>query len=124
MKRDMDLIVKLLTFFEEKAGPEHVEVPPIEGYDKATIKYHLILLHDAGLLRCEPVRSSTSERVIYVIPFDLTWQGHEFVGKIKDEKVWARIKSIVSSKGAALTFDVISELAKRIAFNVISDDKY
>ena len=117
----MDLVRKLLTFFDEKPGPEHVEVPPIEGYDDSTIKYHLVLLHDAELLRCEPVRSSTSDRVIYVIPFDLTWQGHEFIGKVKDERVWERVKNIVASKGGALTFDVVSEIAKRIAFKVVAD---
>ena len=121
MKRDMDLVRKLLTFFEEKQGLEHVEVPPIEGYDDSTIKYHLVLLHDAGLLRCEPIRSSTSDRLIYVIPFDLTWQGHEFIGKVKDERVWERVKSIVASKGGTLTFDVVSEIAKRIAFKVVAD---
>ena len=78
MKRDFELIRQLLIFFEEKQSPQHIEVPPIDGYDELTIKYHLVLLHDAGLLRCEPVRSSTSERVIYVLPFDLTWEGHGF----------------------------------------------
>ena len=121
MKRDMDLVRKLLTFFEQKPDLEHVEVPPIEGYDDFTIKYHLVLLHDAGLLRCEPIRSSTSDRVIYVIPFDLTWQGHEFIGKVKDERVWEQVKSIVASKGGALTFDVVSEIAKRIAFKMVAD---
>jgi len=32
MKRDMELVRKLLFFFEEKPSPEHVKVPPIEGY--------------------------------------------------------------------------------------------
>lgn len=54
MKRNFDLIRKLLFFFEEKESPQHVEVPPIDGYDESTIRYHLVLLHDAGLLRCEP----------------------------------------------------------------------
>ena len=59
--------------------------------------------------------------MIYVIPFDLTWQGHEFIGKVKDERVWERVKNIVASKGGALTFDVVSEIAKRIAFKVVAD---
>ena len=28
MKRDLELIRKLLIFFEEKESPEHVEAPP------------------------------------------------------------------------------------------------
>ena len=104
MKRDFDLIRQLLIFFEEKQSPQHIEVPPIDGYDELTIKYHLVLLHDTGLLRCEPVRSSTSERVIYVLPFDLTWEGHEFLAKVRNEGVWKKIRSAVASKGGSLAF--------------------
>src|SRR2546425_4985001 len=86
---------------------QHIEVPPIDGYDELTIKYHLVLLHDAGLLRCEPVRSSTSERVIYVLPFDLTWEGHEFLAKVRNEGVWKKIRSTVASKGGSLAFSEI-----------------
>ncbi|WP_447962992.1 DUF2513 domain-containing protein [Nitrospira sp. Ecomares 2.1] len=87
MKRDLELIRKLLIFFEEKKSPQQVEVQPIGGYDELAIKYHLVLLHDAALLRFEPVTSNTSDRVIYVLPFDLTWEGHEFLAKVKNEGV-------------------------------------
>ncbi len=115
MRRDFELIRKLLLFFEEKESPKHVKVPPIEGYDESTIKYHLVLLHDAGLLRCEPVKSSTSDRIIYVIPFELTWNGHEFLGKIRDEKVWEKIVDTISRHGGSLVFSVINQLATHFA---------
>ena len=100
MKRDMVLVRKLLFFFEEKETPEMVQEPPIDGYDTLTVKYHLVLMYDAGLLRCEPVSSSSSDRVIYVMPFELTWDGHEFLDKIRNEKVWKRITDTMSAKGA------------------------
>lgn len=119
MKRDFELIRKLLIFFEEKESPAHVEVPPIEGYDDGTIKTHLVLMHDAGLLRCEPIRSSTSDRVIYVVPFELTWAGHEFLDKIRDETVWRKIRGFISSKGGSVAFSVLNELATRLAKEMI-----
>lgn len=119
MKRDFDLIRKLLMFFEAKPGPEHVMVPPIDGFDDLTIKYHLVLLYDAGFLRCEPVTSSTSDRVIYVLPFDLTWQGHEFLEKIRNETTWNKIKETILSKGGTFAFNIINELATRLALENI-----
>ena len=119
MKRDFELMRKLLMFFEEKQSPEHVEVPPMDGYDDATIKTHLVLLYDAGLLRCEPVRSSTSDRVIYVIPFELTWDGHEFLDKVRNETVWSRIRDIIASKGGSVAFSVINQLATRFAMEIV-----
>jgi hypothetical protein len=115
MKRDFELIRKILLFFEEKQSSKMCEVPPIEGYDETTIKNHLVLLYDAGLLRCEPVRSSTSDRVICVIPFELTWDGHEFLSKIRDETVWHKINNLVKSKGGSIAFTVINQLATHFA---------
>lgn len=119
MKRDFDLVRKLLIFFEEKPGPERVEVPPIEEYDDLTIKYHLVLLYEAGFLRCEPVKSSTSDRIIYVLPFDLTWQGHEFLDKIRSDSTWQKVKDTILSKGGALAFNIISEVATKFAMERI-----
>ena len=116
MTRDFDLVRKLLIFFDEKEGPEHVEVPNVgDEYTESQVKYHCVLLYQAGLLNCEPVKSSTSDRVIKVIPFDLTWDGHEFLAKIRAEGTWQRIKTTVTSKGGTLTFTIISELAMKLA---------
>lgn len=112
MKRDMDLIRKLLIYFEEKESPKCIEVPPVEGYDDITIKNHLVLMHDAGLLRCEPVTSSTSDRVISVIPFDLTWAGHDFLQSMRDENLWKKAKEHVLKPGASWTFEILKEWAK------------
>lgn len=94
-------------------------MPAIEGYSESEKKYHLILMFDAGLFQCEPVRSSTSDRVIYVLPFDLTWKGHEFLDTVRSEGVWQRIKTTLVSKGGSLAFDVVNEMAKKIALQVV-----
>jgi hypothetical protein len=119
MKRDLELIRKLLLFFEEKYSPELVELPPIEGYDETTLKTHLVLMFEAGLLRCEPVRSSTSDRVIYVLPFELTWDGHEFLDKVRSESVWDRIRSTIASQGGSVAFALVNQLATRYAMELL-----
>lgn len=112
MKRDVDLIRKLLLFFEEKNDPKAVEIPPVDGYDDSTIKSHLVLMHDAGLIRCEPVRSTTSERVVYVIPFELTWEGHDFLQTMRDDTIWKKAKEQVLRPGASWSFEILKEWAK------------
>ena len=122
MKRDFDLIRKLLVYFEEKSGPEHMKIPPIKDYDELTIKYHLVLLHDAGLLRCEPQTSSTSDRVIEVLPFDLTWDGHEFLAKIRDDGLWQKTKDTILGKGGQLTVNTITTVATLLMKKMIGLD--
>jgi len=112
MKRDMELIRKLLIFFDEKPEPHHVQVPPIEAYDELAIKYHLVLLHDAGYLRCEVVKSSTSDRTIYVVPFDLTWEGHEFLDRIRDQHIWNEVRKQIRDRGfTAASVEFLKTLA-------------
>jgi len=112
VRRDLELVRKLLLFFDEKPGPEHVQIPPIAGYDDLTIKYHLVLLHDAGLLRCEPVKSSTSDRVIYVLPFELTWDGHEFLDRIRNQHIWDEITADIRERGfLSASVDFVKKLA-------------
>ena len=122
MKRDLELIRKLMFFFDEKPGSEHVAVPPIPGFQEGVIKYHLILLHDAGYLRCEPVRSSTSDRVIYVLPFELTWQGHEFLDKIRNPRIWDEVIANIKERGfTSASVELVKKLADaaiRIHFGV------
>jgi len=119
MKRDFDLVRKLLIFFDDKPGPKAVEVPPIPGYKEMTIRYHLVLLYQAGLLHCEPIKSTTSERVIKVLPFELTWDGHEFLEKIRNETTWKKILATAKDKGGALAFSVLNQLATSMAADAI-----
>ena len=114
MKRDLDLIRKLLVFFEERPHGGPIEIPPIDGYSEMEIQYHLLLLHEAGFLRCERIRSSTDpDRVIRVIPFYLTWEGQEFLQSIKDDTVWRKAKEKVVKPLASWTIVILREWLKQ-----------
>ncbi len=119
MKRNFDLIRKLLFFFEDRDQCDFIETPTVDGFLPEVVSYHLRLLHDAGFLRCEPIKSSTSDRVIRVLPFELTWEGHEFLDKVRSEGTWSKIKAYSKDKGLALSFAIVSELAKRLTINAI-----
>jgi hypothetical protein len=111
MKRDMDLIRALAQFLEDKPDDKPVEVPPISGYSELQIKQHLLLMHEAGLIRCERIRSTTDpERVIYVLAFGLSWQGHEFLDAARDETVWRKVTAEIKAKGLSVTFAVLQTL--------------
>lgn len=122
MKRDLDLIRKLLIYFEEKPGLEVEESPAIDGYDQSTLQYHLRLMYEAGLITCEIARSSiTPERIIRVCASDLTWEGHEFLMKVQSETTWQCVKETVTARGGAMAFAVVNELATKWALRSIGD---
>jgi hypothetical protein len=116
MKRDMEVIRKLLMFFNEKEGPEMVAAPDIGAeFSESVVQYHLRLMCQAGWLNYEAERSSTSERMIRVYPLDLTWEGHEFLAKINADGVWPKLRAIISAKGGSMAVSVISQLATKLA---------
>ena len=118
MKRDMDLVRSLLLYLEQKPGPEHTAAATIqiEGREELEIQYHLNLLYQAGMINGEAVRSSTSDRIIYVLPFELTWTGHEFLESVRDPEIWRNAKATASTAGTAgadFLWGIAKELVKR-----------
>ena len=111
MKRDMDLVRRLLLYLEEKDNDKVIKELELEGYSKNEVQYHFILMDQASLIRCDrEISSSTSDRVIRVYPFSLTWQGHEFLEASRNDTYWYKAKDLVKSKSGALSFDVLKAL--------------
>ncbi len=112
MKRDFDLVRKLLFFLEEKADMSPIlwtDPPQIDGYNKEEVKYHLILLYQGGLVDGEPMRSTSSDRIIDMgAVFSLTRDGQEFLQKIRSDRVWEKVKQKTASAGWNLTFQALS----------------
>lgn len=122
MKRDMDLVRDILLFLEERNSPASIqpEMLPIEGRSGADIQYHLNLIYQAGFINGEPTKSSTSDRLISVLPFDLTWRGHEFLDTVRDPEIWRRAKAGAASAGTA-SIEFIWSMAKALIGSAIKE---
>ena len=110
MKRDMELVRKLLFFLEEK--PDHVvtERIELEGYDDVTIGHHLIILYEAGYIEGEPQVSTSSKRIIRVWPNRLTWDGYEFLAAARNESVWRKVKAKLTTSAGDIPIAILKEL--------------
>jgi len=105
MKLDMDLVRDLLLQIES--------LKPYEGFliiekDKLIDAEHIELLIEANLIK-------GSVKLLYPrIPdikvFRLTWEGHQFLETIRDDKVWRNTKSTLSKAGS-FTLDLIQKVA-------------
>lgn len=116
MKRDLDLVRKILIYYEEKDFDGMDRTIGIDGYGESLINYHLLLMDEAGLLRCERSTSSkTPGRVIKVYPFSLTWSGHEFLSAARNEGLWGKAKSLSLDKAGILSFDIMKDLLISLA---------
>lgn len=119
MKRDMDLIRRILIEVESIDTPEVSTALELDGVDEVTVKYHLTLLVDAGLM--EEVehgftRSRPGTKILFSRLIRLTWQGHEFLDAARDQTRWNKAKEQMAKIGG-----VGVEGMKAILFKIIAD---
>ncbi|NFO98770.1 DUF2513 domain-containing protein [Clostridium botulinum] len=113
MKRDMELIRKILLYIEKNYVDVVLYNIDINGYEFKTIAYHCKLCYKAGLIcnygDCYDERGITNFGI-----GSLTWDGHEFLEKIKDETIWNKTKKIMQEKGIKFTIKAIEQIASKL----------
>lgn len=104
MKRDMNLIRKLLLALEEGDGRQIV----IDGYNETQIGYHCYLIVDAGLAKGVDVTCRESECPEYIAT-ELTWAGHDFLDAAREPDRWKTAQGVFTKMGG-----VTLEVAKAV----------
>jgi hypothetical protein len=109
MKRDMDLIRRILLALEDHEGTDFPQLH-FEGVADEQLQYHLVLMGEAGLIDGIPM-SHVME--FQFDPYRLTWYGHEFLDDIRNEAVWERVKrAVMTHLGGSVSVVVLQELAR------------
>lgn len=112
MKRDFDLVRKLLIEFEERDYEGLQSIAP-EGYSNEEIRYNIELLRQAEFLTFETFDHGGHRCK------QLSWQGHELLDSIRESGQWSKIKSFLKEKSLSLSFESIKAAATAIIKNSI-----
>ena len=114
MKRDMELIRKILFSLEaqeEDRDPGRIE---IDGYSPEQVAYHAYLLVDAGLcMGWDATHLEINYRDIR--PTRLTWAGHEFLDAARSESRWTKAMDRIKSIGGTVTVGVLTQVLTQMA---------
>src|SRR5262245_22030484 len=102
MKRDLDLIRKIVLKIEEAPTGWAPQGLKIEGYEDDQIGYHSYLIVDAGLARGQDVTHFGSSGPTWIIT-NLTTAGHDFAQAARDQTRWKSVMDFVRSKGGDVT---------------------
>jgi hypothetical protein len=98
MKRDMDLIRKLMLRLEELDGTGISNSNLLEGYGAEEVMYHNYLLANAGLaIGCDSSSGDSFLPQWYLNA--LTWDGHEFLDAARNETNWKKAKERFAGVG-------------------------
>lgn len=112
MKRDMELVRKILFALETKT-----DLNPylnIEGYELQEIGYHCSIMYEYGLI--QNFRAQAADNNPYYIFFanGLTWQGCDFLDKIRNDGTWQKTMKTIAEKGLDLSIKTIGIIASAL----------
>lgn len=119
MKRDMELVRKILFKIEDTVDNVAEYNLLIDGYSMEQIAYHCAILNEGGYIYA--YKGDYASNKIYSFGVGrLTWEGHEFLDNIRADTVWNRTKEVISSKGLPLVFDIVKSVSTNIISGVIN----
>lgn len=113
MKKDMILVRKILLEIEKSYVSTAIRDLRIDGYDMETIAYHCKILHEECLVSGnKPIYADDGLLAFFV--GILTWEGNDYLDKIRDNTIWNKTKDIIKDKGLPLVFDTIKIISTTI----------
>lgn len=116
MRLDFDLIRKLLIYIESQpAGEVLQQVGTDVPYPAAVIGEHIDLLIQAGLIKGIVIDVRAPAFEIH----GLTWHGHDFLEKARNDTLWRKVLNEAKEKGLALTIPFLNELLTYAARQVL-----
>lgn len=110
MKRDMDLVRLILLEIEKEYVSTAIYDLNIDGYDRDEVAYHCKILYDGGLISDYKAQYADGEIYAFGVG-SLTWEGNDFLDKIRDDSQWGKIKETIKKKGLPLVLDTIKTIA-------------
>lgn len=114
MKRDMELVRKLLLYIEENCMHDalHSSQISVDGYSSDEIAYNIHVMVGGGLLDVVDA-SAMGDRFGYYLIKGISWYGHEFLDSVRNEGVWSHTKEALRPVGSA-SLGVIMSIATSV----------
>ena len=107
MKRDMELVRKLLFLAEEDGKDDEL----CEEYGQDVVAGHVAILLDAklidGVVEYDQVGRPFASEILR-----LTWAGHEFLDNARNDTVWNKVTSTIKNAATTASFEVLVEMLK------------
>ena len=113
MKRDMELIRKILFKIEEEYVSTALVNLRIDSYEKEQIAHHCKLIYEANLIDDYSEKYASNDLYLYSVGA-LTWEGHDFLDQIRQDTIWNKIKNVITRKGLPVSIDIIKSIATSI----------
>ena len=124
MKRDLELVRKILFAMEAEPSGTGPMYPKIEGYDRDTVMHHVFIMGSGRLIECDP-EGAIEGKVRRAGARNILWDGYEFLAAARQEEDWEKAKSTIRGAGKDLgnvTIGVLQAVLAKIACKAMGLD--
>jgi hypothetical protein len=112
MKRDMELVRKIVFALEGFEHGQLLAMLPVDGYTEEQVLYHAYIMKQAGLLEGSACRTLNTPGVK---PSNLTWDGHDFADAARNDAMWNQAKSKIAATVGTVAISVLIDYLKQLA---------
>jgi hypothetical protein len=112
MKRDMDLVRKIVFALESYEHGSLYAMLPIAGYSEEQVLYHGHIMKQAGLVDGANIQTTRGPGVK---PSTLTWAGHEFADAARNDAIWNQAKTKIAATVGTVTIAILIDYLKQLA---------
>ena len=117
MKRDIDLVRKILLAIEASERPLDSTLIRIGGYTHDNLTEHMRLMHEAGLI--EGIAAYSIEHRLKWVELRLTWSGHDFIDAARNESVWSESLTVIRGQIGTVAFSVLKDVLMDVSRAVL-----
>lgn len=118
MKRDMELVRKILLALEAAPDSSAAWNLSVEGYPNVEVAHHCWLIKEEGLAKGSDVTHKQSPNPEARLTC-LTPAGHDFLEDARDDNRWSQAMATVKSAGGSLTIKVVGTILSRLALKAV-----
>lgn len=111
MRRDMDLVRRILMELGDSERPLAASVFAGGGVTEELAAYHIEIMRQAGLVTATVTRDLSGR--VDATAEALTWDGQEFLDAVRSDGIWSKVKARVAKTVGGATLDTVKALAVR-----------
>lgn len=118
MKRDIELIRKILFKIEDEIDNVAEYNLTVDGYSMEEVAYHCAILLEGGYIH--DYKAQYGGDGVYSFGVSrLTWEGHNLLDKIREDTVWNKTKEIVKDKALPNILEVVKDVSTSVISSIV-----
>jgi len=118
MKRDMELVRKILLFVESIDNIGRYVPVVIDGYTDDAIQHHIRMLLDRGYLKEKGGVSFTYDGVS-MTGGAMTFEGSDFLDAARDDTIWRKAMDKIAATTGTVTVEVLKAILVQLSKSAV-----